>query len=247
VVVGAEPSFGLDHDTDDIQLRTYGAYGLVTIEDWPGQSPKLISIDNPSVFWSAAKLVGNVPLDVARAIENGLSSDPAQQGLVNLAVYHYAWALQTSRKFAEEIQDGLSDRARLRADYIRRRAAHDRPALGDDKGMRSWAADVGRALTGAPTPLFLLVKYERVLLRVSMPWLVCAAAAFMAYKAWTYREAWGTWTFGTLAFLFNPFVPSRGSLAEDEWVVLSALALGLFILGAVFLRKPGPATGPLPG
>jgi hypothetical protein len=74
-------------------------------------------------------------------------------------------------------------------------------------------------------------------------WVVCAAAVFVAYKSWTYRQAWGTWAFGCAAVLFNPLVPFH--IKRDTWQVIDLLAAAIFVVGVVVLRRPttGKANG----
>jgi hypothetical protein len=70
-------------------------------------------------------------------------------------------------------------------------------------------------------------------------WVVCAAAVFVAYKAWTFKHTWAVWVFGFAAVLFNPIVPFH--IKRNTWQVLDLLAAAMFVAGVVVLR--GPTTG----
>lgn len=67
-------------------------------------------------------------------------------------------------------------------------------------------------------------------------WVVCAAALFVAYKGWTFKQTWAVWAFGFGAVLFNPLVPFH--MKRDTWRVLDLLAAAMFVVGVVVLRRP---------
>ena len=67
-------------------------------------------------------------------------------------------------------------------------------------------------------------------------WVVCAAAVFVAYKAWTFKHTWAVWVFGFAAVLFNPIVPFH--IKRNTWQVLDLLAAAMFVAGVVVLRRP---------
>lgn len=66
--------------------------------------------------------------------------------------------------------------------------------------------------------------------------VVCAAAIFVAYKSWTYRQPWGTWVFICIAVLFEPFGIWR--IDREMWEVLDLVVAGLFLVGIGALHQP---------
>ena len=69
-------------------------------------------------------------------------------------------------------------------------------------------------------------------------WVVCATAAYSAYR---YLEADRTalvWVFGIMAILFNPLVPFY--LDKDTWQLLDLVAAVIFAV-SIFLKKKNPA------
>lgn len=67
-------------------------------------------------------------------------------------------------------------------------------------------------------------------------WVVCAAAVYVAYKGWTFKQTWAVWVFGLATVLFNPVVPLH--FKRDTWQVLDLLAAAAFIAVTVALGRP---------
>jgi hypothetical protein len=70
----------------------------------------------------------------------------------------------------------------------------------------------------------------------AMRWAVCAAALFIAWKGWTFKQTWAICVFGLLAVLFNPLIPFH--IKRDTWHVIDLLAAAMFVGGLVVLRRP---------
>ena len=89
----------------------------------------------------------------------------------------------------------------------------------------------------AATVLLIAAVAERpygyyVLLR----WATCAAAIFVAYKAYVWKGIWAVWLFGFVAVLFNPLF--RIHLTRDIWRPVDVVTAAAFVAAAFVLRQP---------
>lgn len=67
-------------------------------------------------------------------------------------------------------------------------------------------------------------------------WVVCAAAVFTAWWAFTEEKVWATWLFGFVAVLFNPVLPIH--LTRPIWQVVDVGTAAVFLVLAAVLRRP---------
>lgn len=68
-------------------------------------------------------------------------------------------------------------------------------------------------------------------------WAVCGAAAFVAYKAYTWKRTWAVWAFGVVALVFNPVIPFH--LSREIWQPIDLIVAVLFVVGIFVLVPPG--------
>jgi len=67
-------------------------------------------------------------------------------------------------------------------------------------------------------------------------WVTCAAAIYVAYKAYVWGTAWAAWAFGFVAALFNPLLPIH--LDRELWRPIDVTAAAAFVLAVFLLRQP---------
>ena len=72
-------------------------------------------------------------------------------------------------------------------------------------------------------------------------WVVCGAAAYIAYIAYNWRKVWATWVFGFVALLFNPIIPVH--LTKEIWQPIDVTCGRLFGASALFLRESSQKMG----
>ena len=84
--------------------------------------------------------------------------------------------------------------------------------------------------------LLALLRWPYDYYRV-LRWVTCAAAVFVAYCGWTWKQQWATWLFGVVAVLFNPLIPIH--LTRDIWQVIDVVVAGMFVL-VLALAAPTP-------
>ena len=66
-------------------------------------------------------------------------------------------------------------------------------------------------------------------------WAVCAAAVFVAYKAYTWKQKWAVWVFAAIAVIFNPLAPIH--LPREAWQVIDLPVAALFAVAAFKLTE----------
>ena len=64
--------------------------------------------------------------------------------------------------------------------------------------------------------------------------VTCAAAVFVAWIGFFWKQYWATCLFGLIAALWNPFVPVH--LARETWRPLDMIGAFLFGFAALFVR-----------
>ena len=70
-------------------------------------------------------------------------------------------------------------------------------------------------------------------------WIICPLCAYSALSAAAHKHTGWTWTFGTMAALFNPLIIVH--LGRNVWAAVDiAAAVVLFISIWVIDRKPNP-------
>lgn len=67
-------------------------------------------------------------------------------------------------------------------------------------------------------------------------WVTCAAAVFVAYQGYAWKQLWATWLFGSVTVLFNPFAPIH--LTRQVWQPIDAGTALVFVLAVVILGRP---------
>lgn len=71
---------------------------------------------------------------------------------------------------------------------------------------------------------------------VLLRWATCAAAIFVAYKAYVWKSIWAVWLFGFVAVLFNPLF--RIHLTRDIWQPINVVTAAAFVVVVFVLRQP---------
>ena len=71
-------------------------------------------------------------------------------------------------------------------------------------------------------------------------WATCAAAIFVAYKAYLWKGNWAAWLFGVIAVLFNPLLPIHPS--RSIWRPIDLTVAAVFVAAGFVLR--GPSANP---
>ena len=64
-------------------------------------------------------------------------------------------------------------------------------------------------------------------------WVVCGAAAFVAYKAYEWKRIWAVWAFGVVALVFNPVIPFH--LSREVWQLIDLGTAVIFVVGILVL------------
>ena len=64
--------------------------------------------------------------------------------------------------------------------------------------------------------------------------VVCGAAAYVAFMAYNWQKLWATWLFGIIAVLFNPLIPIH--LSREAWQPIDITCAVLFIVVAIVLK-----------
>ena len=65
--------------------------------------------------------------------------------------------------------------------------------------------------------------------------VVCCTAAYVAYISFISDRIWGVWLFGGMAALFNPII--KIYLGKELWQVVDVIAIGLYIVGILAVKK----------
>lgn len=68
--------------------------------------------------------------------------------------------------------------------------------------------------------------------------VVCGAAAYVAWLSYHSKYPWTVWVFGFVAILFNPLAPVH--LSRATWGLLDLVCAALFVLAAA-TRRQSPA------
>lgn len=64
--------------------------------------------------------------------------------------------------------------------------------------------------------------------------IVCGAAAYVAYLSYECKTVWAMWTFGIMAVLFNPIM--KIYLGRELWLLVDVVAAILFIVGIIKVK-----------
>jgi len=107
--------------------------------------------------------------------------------------------------------------------------------MADAKQFVSQRPHLVPALVAAAMLLAALGRWPYDYYRV-LRWVICAAAAFMAYRGYVCRKPWAIWFFMFVAVIFNPIV--RFHLSRQTWQILDSASAVAFIAGAVTITKP---------
>ena len=66
--------------------------------------------------------------------------------------------------------------------------------------------------------------------------VVCGAAAYVAFMAYNWQKIWAVWLFGFIAVLFNPLIPVH--LSREAWQPIDIICVILFISSMLILKNP---------
>lgn len=116
------------------------------------------------------------------------------------------------------------------------------PAREDPSFAPSFAAARVVAAVAAAVAVARLPYGYYELLR----WLVCAVAAFTAWRASELRRSGWAWVFIVLALVFNPVVPVRLRRETWAWADIAAAVLLLVSLATIRPRSEGQVGGRTP-
>jgi len=70
---------------------------------------------------------------------------------------------------------------------------------------------------------------------ILLRFVVCGSAAFVAYLGYLSKKQWIIWTFGIVAFLFNPIIKIH--LDRELWAFIDVIVAVVFIVN-IFILKP---------
>jgi hypothetical protein len=105
---------------------------------------------------------------------------------------------------------------------------------------------VGKSILEKRPHLIPAVIAAVILLLALAPWpygyyqllkfVVCGAAGYIAFTAYSWKKIWAMWLFGFIAILFNPLIPIY--LSREVWQPIDIICGILFVVVAFILKKP---------
>ena len=69
---------------------------------------------------------------------------------------------------------------------------------------------------------------------ILLRWIICVISCLIAYRFLTWEKIKWVYTFGIIAFLFNPVIPIH--LSRSEWVVIDFVVIFPFAVSMFFIR-----------
>jgi hypothetical protein len=66
--------------------------------------------------------------------------------------------------------------------------------------------------------------------------VVCGAAGYTAFIAYSWEKMWAVWLFGFIAVLFNPLIPIY--LSREIWQPIDVICGVIFLIVTLILKEP---------